>query len=78
MPPRTFGEWIVTEGRNEGKHGGARRVASPSGERLFKGRQDDGAANVYTPTGKGLVWDSALRATPENRPCSKDISPVYQ
>ena len=33
---------------------------------------------VYTPTGNGLVWDSALSATPENRPCSRDIKPVYQ
>jgi len=32
----------------------------------------------YTPTGNGFVWDSALNATPENRPCNRDISPVHQ
>jgi hypothetical protein len=32
----------------------------------------------YTPTGKGLLCVSALIETPENLPCRRDISPVYQ
>jgi hypothetical protein len=32
----------------------------------------------YTPTGNGLVWLSALMDKPEQRPCNKDINPVYQ
>jgi len=33
---------------------------------------------LYTPTGNGLVWASALSDNPVKRPCSSDINPVYQ
>lgn len=35
-------------------------------------------AQLYTPTGNGLLRGSAVSERPENRPCSRDISPVYQ
>ncbi|HXO35698.1 MAG TPA: hypothetical protein VN901_25445, partial [Candidatus Acidoferrales bacterium] len=39
-----------------------------------RSRPTMGACAVYTPTGNGFVWDSVLSATPENRPCNRDIS----
>ena len=36
------------------------------------------ALQAYTPTGKGLVCVSVPSDRHANRPCSKDINPVYQ